>query len=195
MRQQLWYIDIPDRAFDETFLDEEWFDWVLTKAPMCCGLGCGAVRPEYYGVPATIVVARPPAGHYQAAPMASLVSDTLRDILEPKLHDPVWGRCKLPSGEEIDQWHTVYSPSSLSATLRGGPGTRYRRCRYCGLERIGRRGRSSDETRIELPSILEDREAVQILAHSGFAVSDHVFKMIRQLQLEGIRMGVELRND
>lgn len=191
----LWYIDVADDQIDTDFLSQRWYDETLLRDPRCCGLGCGGVRPQFWGTAVNIEVVREPRGCLQVAPMANVLSSELARSLRPVLHSAVFGNCTIAnSGTVLESHVSVYTPSSKAAILVGPPGTRYRYCKWCGLQHITRQ--IADMSKLELViGARAFKGAIQVLGHYGFAVNDITHDAIWRTQsryLSSVRMKVRV---
>lgn len=163
-------------------IDERWFDDAM-KSRHCCGEGCGGVREQYYGMPISVVLKSPPAGFFAPAPMASVFRRDLVECLRWDLCNPVIGPCiDARSGDVMDEWVSVYTPTRWALQLtRHDPG-RKQRCRHCGSVRVApKRGYSA-------PCVNDTdwhwRRSAQVRGHSTFVVSPHLLPSIRRLRLK-----------
>lgn len=118
---------------EDPVVNNDW-DVSLRRSKCYCGQGCGLVRPRCYGRSVSIPLDRRPRGLTHPAPMALIVRRDLLDFVSPHLAGHIVGSAVWAlSGEPIAEYATVYTIASKSIYLRGGPGSRYRVCSWCGL--------------------------------------------------------------
>lgn len=179
--KQVAYLDCRDDDIEDC-IDDRWFASAM-KSAQCCGEGCGGVREQYFGTPITVELRSAPSGFYVPAPMASVFRRDLVECLRWSLCNPVIGKCvDAKSGNVMDEWVTVYTPTRWALQLTRATAVRVRRCRYCGSVRASAKQAYS-------PPCVDGmdwywREAAQVRGHSAFVVSPQLLPRIRQLRLK-----------
>lgn len=181
MLEYLWYLDLPDRFHDDELLDPAWEEFVDEEEPRTCGMGCGSVRPEFYGEPIDIKVTHTPTGHIQFAPMALIISEQLAEIVRPHLKGTVYGRCiDAKTDDALDTHMTVYTPIDQCTETRGDAKTVYRTCPTCGKVIISRMF-GSQRRHVNAKTVPAGCVAIQHGGHGSIFVSDRLVEPVKAI--------------
>lgn len=98
-----------------------------------CARGCGSLRAAYYGEEVTVIVTSAPKETITHCLMVSIVKRELYEAIAPHLGCHVVGKVvRVSTANVLDDWVTVYCPTSQGLhILERSPAT-YKPCRTCG---------------------------------------------------------------
>jgi hypothetical protein len=149
-------------------------DWWLQEvsSERTCGVGCGSLRPEYYGESVDILFTKLPSEAISASPLAEALKSSLFALLEPHLRHYVVGRCIHSKTRSVmEDYVSVYTPAYASIYMRGGRGSKYRICQYCKLPHLKGDGTASQVRYILRSQLIGNRHAYQLLGHDYIMIT------------------------
>ncbi len=98
-----------------------------------CAPPCGGLRAAFYGEPITFVVGAPPKESMMSCRMARAVRRSLYEAIAPHLGCHVVGKVvRVSTANVLDDWVTVYCPSSQGLHILERTPATYSPCRTCG---------------------------------------------------------------
>jgi hypothetical protein len=119
-----------------------------------------------------------------SAPLVHGLSDGLAEIVRPHLEGAVWGRCVIAGREERPSgFVSVYAPVQFSAIRRSMPGSKYNKCRFCGMLKLDyacKRSRRGGDY-IDEATMPEGCQARVREGHIGLVVSPELKRRIEDL--------------
>lgn len=181
--RRVWKLGTP-HWWDEDPVDSDWREFIsvqsyphLAKPNLpcfCCPPSCSSVRPQYYGRSFDLPISQVPPVPLIWSPLVVGIAEGLAELVRPRLVGAVWGRCYLVSDpEKPTGFLTAYAPAQFSAMRKSMPGSKYFKCRFCGmvgLDYAAKRSRRGGDY-IDEASMPEESEARVYEGHCGLVIS------------------------